>query len=455
MSTPDDGDVNAWWKDRIAEWRAELPEVTEPLVIEAALPPLVAHGPSLWVLDGLSYLNVQPRTAPAELERLNPGLSCRVPTKDGEGVRWMSSTELHEAHGVTARELVWSCAATRPTWDAKARELVIPAGRYRDGRAAFSERCAAWLRDAMGDREGRVLDWVAGLNRQDITCAALVLRGPKGLGKGMLAAAVSRLFGGFVSYDEALGTFNGRLASTPFVWLDERAAKGGGSEAFRRLLGNLEHRLRALYQPHQLLRGAVRMLATTNHPDPFRLGEVDLTLDDDDAIGGRLILVDVRPAARAHLGAVTDGWCDTDGELVAHLRWVVNTREVTRGERFWVDGDAEDYGRRIGARTGTPGVILDAITRHREDPSVRRRVERGDPFLYDEAYPDAVVVSASRLLYAWSALTGSRLVPSAVEIGRALSKLARRGRERLRMSSGDRPWAYVVPLSLLADGEDT
>lgn len=425
----------------------EMPPLTS---LKTKTPPVVLNGQVTWLLDqDGTYTPVLPSVLGTEVQRIH-GVSCWDVGSDGKR-RLLSAAEIYALVGVTAKEIHWSCSSDQAQWNPETREMTIPAGRYRPGPARRNPVVEEWLARLCGKRLDIVMDWIAGLPRLDVPCSALTIVGPASCGKSMFATACATLYGGYVDYNDLMSRFNAGLVKTPFVWLDERASREGDPNTFRRVTADYVHRVEAKFQPIQYLHGHPRLLATANHPDPWRLADDQISPMDDEAIGKRIIFVEASPAAGFYLegigGAVaTKGWCDPEGALTCHLRWIAENREVKRGNRFWIDGDAGDYMSRIGSQNGIPSVILDAIARYLSMTPQEREAQIGErsPCRFDAAHPDAVLVSANRLVQTWSILVGGTHQPDATKVRAALTRLSRASEKVYDLANGDKVRCYKL-----------
>jgi hypothetical protein len=409
-----------------------------------------------------------------ELTRHWPGLVTTVQGEDGPP-RPMGAAALYERYGVRADQLFYSYTdATRfhyrppHTGDLHVRCILgAPPAPVRH------EVVLAWLRTLCSteERYDRVLDWLATLPRLDRPTCALLLLGPPSLGKGMLAAGVARYFGtAITAYDEVFqGRFNDSLLRSPVVWLDEISEVDARSGRFRSLLGNSVHSVEGKYRPAGTLLGCPRLLVSSNNPDPLKLGREDLTRDDEDAIGSRILIVDCAPATAGWLAerggrTYTAGWVEVDGrpgKLPETIAWLAEHREVDTTGRFLVMGDAGEWAARAATRTGLPATILEAIGRYASVDDNGRHIERDlhervalacpdgpQPFTFDDNHPEVVLVSNEGLRAAWGVLFREH-APSHRQVSNALQRLAPDGNQKVATKNHGRIRAYSVPLRLV------
>jgi hypothetical protein len=189
-------------------------------------------------------------------------------------------------------------------------------------------------------------------------------------------------------------------------------------------VGESTHELREKHRPAATIQGCARLIVTAQGPDALRISEEDLSALDEEAIGLRLLHVQAQPEARRVLEALggratTEGWCDPRrGELVAHLRWVIATRQVQPDSRLLVEGDPATWLRGAAQRRGLPQAILVAVAR-----ALLGARQVGCPA---DASDGVAYVSCDLLHQRWRELTGDDRGPSLQALGRGLSRLGGR-----------------------------
>lgn len=407
------------------------PRQTRGPVTGDALPIVAVQHPATWWLrEGDTYHPVPTELLAVELGRLHPHVSTVV--QAGEGSRPARPAELYAAAGgVRVHELVWEMGRAVPRWDGST--LRLPCCRFVDGPAVYSEAAHRWLSAALDERVVRLYDWVALHPRLSEPIAALYLDGASRAGKGLLISAIVALWGGHrVSYTElAIRGWTDGLRRSPIVHLDERAPRDpadAASARFRSLVAESSHPLTERYRSAATIVGCPRVVISSQGPDALRHSEEELSREDEYAIGTRILHLPWSSDAREYLEQlggrrVTEGWCAPDGELVAHLRWVIETHEATPDADLLVQGDPATWLRGAARREGLPQQILVAVARAASGvlPAAAQPVVS-----YHGGGP---VVGVGELHAQWTALTGDQRVPSLSRLGRALGRIAI-GRDR-------------------------
>jgi hypothetical protein len=420
------------------------------------LPILVVHGPTHWVLvEGRQYIAVKPELLAAEIERNHKIDTWHIPAK-GEPRR-MTSQEVYDAvDGVTAKRVRWVYGG-RSAWDPVTRTLDLPGAQVREGRAARSERCETWLRKlVLPEQHDKLLDCLAVAPMLDRPTAAMDFRGETSAGKAMLVAALSTLLGGQCAYEHATGKWNAVMIHGPLIVLDEGVSESR-PDAFRRTTGNREHDVEPKFRMMETLIGCPRHISTSNEQDPRRLGREQLSSQSEAALGRRIVGFDVQKAATDYLAEnggweMTDGWCEPDGELVCHLRWLWKTRKVTYGARFLVEGNAAEWIATAHLREGLGALVVTAWEAYQDAVEEGRTSEfsKRQPFYQSPDNAQHVGVNVSGLLHWWEELTGEKKTPSHTALARELKRLS--GSENPQRLGGEKdrgPRYYLVPVETL------
>ena len=403
-----------------------------------------------------------------ELSRHWPELEVSRPTDSGS--RPLSLQELFRRYGRRADRVIYEYGGTTryDYGEEHGGDLCIGIHTPR-GPAHSSPRVEEWLRLFFDRQLDAGLDWIATINRTDRPTCVLIARGEPDAGKGMLGTALSTVMGGFVKYTEIMGRFNDGLLHSPFVWLDEASpvVQGARSEIFRDLFSNEEHRIEAKHRPLVTLRGCPRLYVSTNNNDPLKLSDDHFGWTDERAIGRRIRIVRVGNDAAVYLRSLggrtgTEGWCDRDGELTCHLRWLIATRGplVEVGPRLLVEGDADQWTASIATREGVPGQVAEAIRVWLELQDEAQQSDNVHHLFGDKApcrrlpdYPGVLMVSADLLQRSWPHLGGgSERPPSLRAMGSALQRLSGCPKPiRVLLPSGQRKRLYPVPLQSLGE----
>lgn len=319
------------------------------------------------------------------------------------GAPWSLSRILYEYGGVV--DAIVYTARPRGVVDG-----VLEVGLYRspDVNEVYHEDVAVYLETF--DR--RVRDWLSWLGALERPVPALILQGPKGIGKGLLSAAVSRYFGQSGAVDwRGICTdqfASARLVQTPFIWGDEVRcfANATQTEIFRSLTGNLEHTVRRMRTQPQTIRTALRVFWGTNEEHVLSIAGKH-TSQSLDAVQSRVIAIAAGSEPAEHLAErgywkLTGEWVDrpdgTPGKLVEHIAWLQTQRPEPSG-RFTLPAHVDEELAR-GSYTGDSDEleIWHAVGEALINVSGRRAAFVEDGVVY---------VNARRLYDKWRQLHGT------------------------------------------------
>jgi hypothetical protein len=265
------------------------------------------------------------------------------------------------------------------------------------------------------------------------TCA-LYQQGPSGLGKTMLAKGLAANYreGGPAEFEKISGPFNADMFRCPIILLDEglhdmRDRKN--SALVRSLVANTSHSRSEKFEPTIPVRGAVRLIIAANNDRVLAqlASEHDHSEDDVNAIALRFLRIRVQPEAGDYLSAlnardtsIIDRWCERG--IAEHTLWLAQTRTVTSGKRFAVEGEFDDIHRALLTRGETATLILEWIARFAEVGTVVgvpgvAKIGSGRLYVNSKAISDET---------AWGKFCSPRMHPSKSQttIGRVLKKLS-------------------------------
>ena len=308
-------------------------------------------------------------SVPAMLERYAPKIAKARGLRNSKGAL-ISVPELLTRCGGEIQGIQYHIGQRSIRYDAANKILLVGVAAVRsDLTPRFDPQIDAFLRIAFESCLEKALDWLATvLHLSEPTCA-LYLHGGPGCGKTMIALGLASLFGTVPTmYGSIIGTHNDAICDCPIVLADEEvpaSAFGKTSSAdVRKIIGNTQHHVRKMYQPAASCRGALRLIITANNLDAMKFHE-DLTAEDSIALRQRFGYVRIPEAAGEYLRSIggrqtTQAWID-GGLFARHILWLAETRQVTPGSRFLVEGWDSPLTERLSAASGITSAVIETI----------------------------------------------------------------------------------------------
>lgn len=292
------------------------------------------------------------------------------------GRQWMPRKRLLELYSLPLDDLSRSLVIDEPRFELPARRLTMPACPRRDIAPRFDPEIDQWLHLLAGDRYELLLAWLQWVPALDRPCAALVITGPKSVGKSLLAQGISRLWceTGPTDLADAMGAWNQAIERCPYCFADEgripKDQRGHErTEDLREFIQCTRRVVNQKYRQPMALEGATRTQIAANNLDLLTLGG-NLSGHDVDAIAARFVHVAGQPEAAAFLEARggREGaapWVEGDG-LAAHVLWWYERQAFPWIGRFGVPPQPELVDRML-VRGGTRAAICELIVRALKD----------------------------------------------------------------------------------------
>jgi putative DNA primase/helicase len=269
-----------------------------------------------------------------------------VPTCNEEG-KELPLSVLMRRYGCSPEHTQYSYTIERSRYTKDTDTFVQKAGTPKVWVAEYHPQIARWLELFGGEKHEMLLDWLATLGELSRPTCALAVVGLSGAGKDLLMDGVSAIWGGRrTEFQRAIGTFNSSLVESPIVVANEglRAPSrydGSVMDALKEMVSSTSRPVEAKYARAVTLDGAVRVMIATNNTGSFHLDKQP-NESDLQALNDRVLFIRPTEEARPFLEALggreaTEAWV-AGGGLPRHVQWLQETRSVTRGLRFLVQG---------------------------------------------------------------------------------------------------------------------
>lgn len=302
--------------------------------------------------------------------------------------------------------------------------------RRRPITPTFHPTIDRWLRLLGGLEAEKLLDWLACSMHLDRQICAAYVNGPPGIGKGLLALGLSRLWttGGPAELKRVIDSFNGDLLRCPLVVADEKLpTKANGNKLssadIRELVGSSKRTLSRKFLDNADLIGSLRLLLTENSGRMLSFDE-DLGALDLAAVSSRILHIESPQAAADYLAQIggyqtTVAWIDQD-QIAQHVSWLAENRKVIPGGRFIVEGHTSKMLRNLAVSGKWTGLVCEWLTRYmaRPVPNLAQldlvRIGNG-----------RILINSNAVVQFWTQYIQSEPQPSTPRIGRALTNISR------------------------------
>ena len=322
----------------------------------------VRNGAMYWSDPQKKWSNVVPAIRESGHLLIN---LLRPKTNPEDGIEIRTEQAVMHDHGSTCGDMV---RASRLT-DRNRIETVTQSGEKRlrfvykllgmaeDIQPVYHDCIDKYFREIAGEHYEKFLDWCACFRKIDRPLPALYLKGPPGIGKGMLLEGLSQLTAAKTSaeFTDALQQFQDTWKDTPFVSIDEDASTANGKftknvvGVLRRLIGGHFKYVQIKGEKSLRLDGEWRLMISANNDGVLEIKQ-DLDDNDIEALNGRIFYIDSEPRATEIKqilrqaggrngnehgpGTEADNW---PLKIAQHVVWLEENRQVQHGERYLVD----------------------------------------------------------------------------------------------------------------------
>ena len=296
------------------------------------------------------------------------------------------STATIKAKARVVEEVHYEIGTDIPQWNDAVGILTIPRPPMRKLEPLFDPRIDKWLRHVGGAEAETLLRWVASVPCTTLPTPALVLIGPKEVGKTLLPHDLAKLWtlAGPVEMASLGGDFNDDILRCPLIYPDEALPKWHNknpADEIRRWVATGGFTIHGKGLPRIPISGYLRVVVAANNPNVFRFGRVDLTSDDRDALAQRLLYLKVGEEAAEYLRSL-NGWWPDDAiaqhalALRKELAW---DKRPTLDGRFMVRGNGMAASERMLVADRHTSAAMEWIVRTvtARPPGLRMRVEAG------------------------------------------------------------------------------
>lgn len=267
------------------------------------------------------------------------GIQLFEPGLDGAPKR-KPVVDLVAQYGSLADDVIYDMTATRSTFDKTSRRLIISTCPPRDLDPGFNLSVDRWLKAFAGDSYEDLVTWLENYADLHRPACALVLTGPKGVGKSQFAEQLARIHTdqGPVKIDDAFGTdtSNQEILRCPLTLADEglpRDSRGFlRTQEIRSFISSENRTLKRKYLPEVPIKGCPRLVITANNENVLYTGET-LSQEDIQALTDRFYHIKVSDAARPIIEQHILEWRETDA-IAKHVLYLIENRKQPSTKRF-------------------------------------------------------------------------------------------------------------------------
>lgn len=306
--------------------------------------------------------------APAE----SANVQLYVPGKGGTKRR-KSIAELVESYGLVVDNALVDLGAQKSRYVPGIKTFIEATCPLRPLEPCHDRDVEEWLKLLCGEYYNDVCTWLALCTKLEETCAALLFTGHKGVGKGLFAHGVSRLWtlGGPTMFTSALADFNDALSRCPLTFADEQLPKtfsGQGRTAeIREFISAQSRPLKRKHLPEAQMIGACRLIIAANNEDILNLNE-HLSTNDLRAIEERFYHVKVDPLAESYLQKVEHHSFVSGDRIAKHALWLRDNYPVEKKGRFWIKRNDQTFYHSLSTKSGLRSAVCQWLVGYLRNP---------------------------------------------------------------------------------------
>ena len=380
-------------------------------------------------LEGFSRAYIKDEAKVAVVKNLSgyDEVELSYETQSGARKRKQYDT-LMEQYGALADDALIDLKAHHTYFDRETSTVHEASVRWPELEPRYDPEINTWLEMLGGEK---LKDWLSILSDLKRLSSALVIMGPRAIGKTLLAMGCAKRFGSDApaKQDALTGRFQEELARCPLVYIDEDIDENPYDRNFlatiRSELSITERSVNRKYIAPVQMVGAIRCIISANHL-PFKQKDAQ-TGQDLAAIAERFYWINVTAEAAEYLRSIgaekLKVW--RESLIARHIRHLEDTRRVSTENRFGVSGDSEKLADLINIGVKWNSWVTEWICNGVLDGF--RRLDTGDKDITNGGviYKGDAYVRVRTVVKAWDRyLPNLRVAPDLRPISDALRGIA-------------------------------
>lgn len=369
-------------------------------------------------------------------------------TRDGS--RYRSPTDVVREAGTGLSEIHSDMTLQRTYFDPIKKILHEAVRPIRKFDPVFNPEIDGWLKVLAGKCYTKLVDWMSCASDLNKLLCAIYFAGAPSSGKTLFATGMAKIWteGSPGSIEKVLSNFNDEIIRCPLVLADEEVPHSyhnTATAALRSMLSTVERTLTRKYQPTSSLRGAVRLVLTSNSES---LLNAEISSSQDlEAIAQRFLYIEVPREAADVLKKLPremkEEWAQEG--IAKHALWLADNHVVAEpGQRFWVEGNISEMTNRLLSDSKWNALVIEWLVRYLMNPKpidskctelIRRGENDGELLVNDQAVVDG-----------WSLYLSTKEQPITSFIGsalRAISKTSKRVKRSITVPGPDNKKIWI------------
>lgn len=296
-------------------------------------------------------------------------------SKDGVFLRPVE--QIAEKFATTVKEVVFSWYTDKTTIQP---QTVNSPGSLRAAlkqkpeiEARYIEHIDIWLRKFAGEQYDTLVQWICQAPEMDKPLAALMMEGPRQVGKTAFATAMHYVCGGPskgvkgapIDADRWVKSFP-EFDKSPIIYADEGVpAKWQGADGLKRIKSFLTNPVVSIDKKYHApfeVEGYYRLIMAANDRDVFGLKEKAIPLMSQAAIAERILWIQISEDASEYLSTLSAKQLEFGQftqDIAAHCLHLVETTEVERWGRMGVKTDTREVLQALQVGDAATSILTD------------------------------------------------------------------------------------------------